>query len=459
MFASEFVILDLETTGMSPGIDRVTEVAVLRVRDGAIAEEWSTLVNPGRPIPAAIRLLTGISDAMVAAAPCFADVAAAVGERIDGATILVAHNARFDYGFLKAEFARAGIAFSARTLCTVRLSRALYPQHRGHGLDAIIDRHALTVGGRHRALGDARMLWEFIRAMYRELPAERIEEATRRLLQRPSLPAQLPPDALDAIPHEPGVYIFYGTNRQPLYVGKSVNLRERVGAHFSGDHRSERDLRLSQELVAIEHETTPGELGALLRESALVKLLFPAHNLRLRRRQQYALFSLDEETGRPRIVDASETEVDDLAGHYGVFNNRGAARKMLASVAQEARLCHKLLGLETGAGPCFAYQLKRCLGACVGAEPQAAHLARLKEAIERYRIPAWPHGGAIAIGERRAHRESWHVFDRWCYLGSAATQDDAALLTRVRERRFDADAFRILTNHLRREPDAEVICF
>lgn len=458
MFASEFVILDLETTGMSPGIDRVTEVAILRVRDGAIAEEWSTLVNPGRPIPSAIRSLTGISDDMVADAPRFAVVASAIGERING-SILVAHNARFDYGFLKAEFAQAGIPFSARALCTVRLSRALYPQHRGHGLDAIIARHGLAAEGRHRAAGDARMVWDFIRAMYRELPAERVEAATRRLLQRPSLPAQLAPDALDAIPHEPGVYVFYGANRQPLYVGKSVDLRERIGAHFSSDHRSERDLRLSQELVAIEHETTVGELGALLRESALVKLLFPAHNVQRRRRQKFALFSLEGETGRPRYVEASETELYDLAGHYGVFNNRGAARKMLASVAQEMQLCQKLLGLETGVGPCFAHQLKRCRGACVGAEPHATHLARLKDAIERYRIPAWPHGGAIAIGERRTQRESWHVFDRWCYLGSAATRTDADLLARERERRFDADAFRILMNHLRRKPDAEVICF
>ncbi len=129
-------------------------------------------------------------------------------------------------------------------LCTVRLSRRLFPDADGHGLDALIRRHALPVADRHRALGDARAIWAFIQTLYRDLPRANVDGAIKRLLRIPSLPPQLAPDALDALPEAPGVYLFYGDNPLPLYIGKSINLRERVGAHFSQDWRSETDLRL-----------------------------------------------------------------------------------------------------------------------------------------------------------------------------------------------------------------------
>lgn len=456
MFGEDLVIVDLETTGMTPEADRITEIAVLRIADGTLVHEWSRLVNPGRSIPSAIRWLTGISDEMVAGAPRFAEIATELARKLDGA-IFVAHNARFDYGFLKAEFERAGIPYTAKTLCTVRLSRALYPQYRQHGLDALIARHDIEVQGRHRALGDARAVWEFLNCVRSEIPAEAMSDAVSRLLKRPSLPSQLPADALDAIPHGPGVYIFYGANRQPLYVGKSVDLRERVGTHFSSDHRSERDLRLSQEIVSIEFEATAGEFGALLRESTLVKQIYPAHNVRLRKREKFALIAIDRESGRARFLEALEDGPDSVEGKYGVFNSRLAARKALEALADETRLCRKRLGLESGSGPCFAFQLRRCRGACVEEETNDAHLARVEQALERYLIPAWPHRGAIAIAEGDGARQAWHVFDRWCYLGTTASIEEASMAAAQVERRFDADAFRILTAHLRRQPEAEVI--
>ena len=111
-----------------------------------------------------------------------------------------------------------------------------------------------------------------------------IATVVKRILRIPSLPPQLPADALDMLPDTPGVYLFYGDNPLPLYIGKSVNLRDRVAAHFCGDWQRETDLRLSQEIRRIEFEETAGELGALLRESQLVKALLPAHNRALRRK-------------------------------------------------------------------------------------------------------------------------------------------------------------------------------
>jgi len=147
-------IVDLETTGAHASWDRVTEIAVVEVDGGEISSEWSTLVNPGTSIPPAIQALTGITNDMVAGAPAFEELAASLYERLEG-RVFVAHNARFDYGFLRQEFERAGLKFQARTLCTVKLSRRLYPEHPRHNLDSLIARHNLACRARHRAMGDA----------------------------------------------------------------------------------------------------------------------------------------------------------------------------------------------------------------------------------------------------------------------------------------------------------------
>src|SRR5437868_15491180 len=133
-------IVDLETTGTDPASDRITEIAILEVDGFALASQWSTLVNPGTSVPSAIQALTGISNAMVAAAPSFGELADALYEKLAG-RVFVAHNARFDYGFLRREFERVGLRFAAKTLCSVRLSRRLYRGHRRHDLDSVIARH------------------------------------------------------------------------------------------------------------------------------------------------------------------------------------------------------------------------------------------------------------------------------------------------------------------------------
>ncbi|MGH8765786.1 MAG: 3'-5' exonuclease, partial [Burkholderiales bacterium] len=137
LFDAPLAIVDVETTGAHPAWDRVTEIAVVEVAQGDVVSEWSTLVNPGTSIPPAIQALTGITNAMVEDAPAFEDIAAGIYERLDG-RVFVAHNARFDYGFLRHEFERAGLRFQAKTLCTVKLSRRLYPQHARHNLDSLI---------------------------------------------------------------------------------------------------------------------------------------------------------------------------------------------------------------------------------------------------------------------------------------------------------------------------------
>ena len=452
MFAPAIAFVDLETTGTDAGDDRITEVGIVRVDEGAYVSEWSTLVNPECRIPAAIQVLNGITSSMVAAAPNFRQVAAEIASRLAGC-VFVAHNARFDYGFLKHEFARLDRSFTARVLCTVKLSRRLYPEYGCHNLDAVIERHGLAVAARHRALGDARILWQFIQHIYRDKPAAEIDAALRRILKTPSMPPQLGADAMERIPEAPGVYLFYGPNALPLYVGKSVNLRERVASHFSSDYRSANDMRISAEITRIEIEQTAGELGALLRESRLVKTLLPSHNHRLRRRRDMVALSLADDGASLDYVNSASIDPANLGGLYGPYPSRAGARAALRDVAREARLCWSTLGLDRREGPCFARQLGRCSGACVGAETLAAHAARLTESLAAHALQPWPYPGMIAVRESDvlSGRTDVHVFRNWCWLGSAS--DDAtlqAILESAPRPEFDLDIYRLLVKRLPR---------
>ncbi|TMI10536.1 MAG: hypothetical protein E6H46_00490 [Betaproteobacteria bacterium] len=452
MFAPAIAFVDLETTGTAAGADRVTEVGIVRIDDGARVSEWSSLVNPECSIPPAIQALTGISNAMGAGAPTFRQIADDVAVQVGGA-VFVAHNARFDYGFLKHEFARLGRSFTAKVLCTVKLSRRLYPETGPHNLDALIARHSLAAADRHRALGDARILWQFVQALYRDKAETEIDAAIGRILKGPSLPPQLPADALDTIPEAPGVYRFYGLNALPLYVGKSVNLRARIAAHFSSDYRSANDLRLSAEITRIEIEETAGELGALLRESQLVKTLLPAYNQRLRRRADMVALSVAAEPEAPDYVRSDVIEADALENLYGPFASRRQAREALRAVAAEAALCWTALGLERRSGPCFARQLRKCAGACVGAEPPAAHHARLREALARYALKPWPYAGTIGVLESSpiGERTELHMFRDWCWLGTARDESGLyAILEAPPRCAFDLDIYRLLVKRLPR---------
>jgi DNA polymerase-3 subunit epsilon len=453
-------VVDLETTGTDATRDRVTEIGIVCVEDGEVCEEWSSLVNPETPIPAEIQALTGITDAMVRGAPTFAELYDEVAKRI-GDCVFVAHNARFDYGFIKNEMRRLGAKYTADVLCTVRLSRRLQPEHAQHGLDAIVERHGLSAEGRHRAMGDARLAWQFLHKMAREYPDD-IAGAIKSLLRIPSLPPQLAPDALAGLPEGPGVYIFYGVSELPLYIGKSVNLRDRVRAHFSSDHMSANDSRLALEIRRIDFEETAGELGALIRESQLIKKSTPLLNRMLRRNNELAFLRLRDLTRPPEFVKLADFELNDTESLYGPFSSRARAKDVLSSLAADHGLCWRALGVQRGDGACFARQLKRCRGACVGEESIADHHTRLLPALAAYRFPAWPFDCAVAIREQHPDHgwERMHVVHRWCYVGTATNEAELAELAARCEARlepvFDPDIFRLLTRRLAKPSTAIV---
>jgi DNA polymerase-3 subunit epsilon len=243
------------------------------------------------------------------------------------------------------------------------------------------------------------------------------------------------------------VYRFYGENPLPIYIGKSINLRERVAAHFTGDWRTETDLRLSQEIRRIEVEETAGELGALLREATLVKTELPAHNRALRRKLEAGVLTLCED-GSPRFVPAAAIDPAELAGSYGPFTSKRGARETLRMLAADHALCWRRLGLETRpSGPCFQRQIRRCAGACVGAESAEQHDARLVAALKPYLIAQWPVTGPALVRESatQGERVDVHLVEDWCWLGTARDEAELGLLLEAPPRpQFDVDVARML---------------
>lgn len=448
-----YVMLDLETTGGNAVHDRITEIAAVRIENGVETGRWSTLVNPGVRIPPFIQSLTGITDAMVAKAPAFEDIAHKLLGLLEGA-VFVAHNVRFDHSFVVNELARMDIALKIKTLCTVRLSRKLYPQHKGHGLDAILKRHGLQTLSRHRAMGDVEVVLQWLQIAGAELGATAVQQAAQSLLQgSAALPPQLETD-VSTIPDLPGVYLFYGEGLLPLYIGKSVTLRTRVMAHFQAATKVAKEMRILTEIRRVEWIETAGELGALLLESRLIKEKQPVYNRKLRREAALSTWQLhDDPTANPlvKLVQLDALEPEHWGQLYGTYRSKRQALDALRQLAEAHGLCPRLLGLESGKGACFACQIGRCKGACMGREPLALHRVRLQMALAQHRLQAWPHPGKVAIREylEQSGRTDFHVFDHWCHV---ATVTDEAELQEVKFTRhalaFDLDAYRLLSKRL-----------
>jgi DNA polymerase-3 subunit epsilon len=445
------VFVDLETNGLSYIRGRIIEVAAIRIENGKIVASMNRLIDPEAELPAFITELTGIRSADLRGAPAFHQIAAELHELLDGA-LFVAHNVRFDYSFLKQEFKRAGLDFRPRQLCTMRLSRALYPAERSHKLESIIHRHGFQTERRHRAYDDAEVLRKFLSHLESAFEPEVLQWALAKQLKQPSLPRDLNSEVLAALPDTPGVYIFEDKKGYPLYVGKSVHIRQRVQSHFARDHEATQEFKIAQQVRSVQVRETAGELSALLLESKLIKELQPLYNKLLRtvdklllarqghNEQGYITVSLEEADG---------IEPGDSPAILGVYTTRSKARNSIGTLVKDFSLCPKLVGLEKGNGPCFLQQLHKCYGACIRKESPEVYNQRLLQAFARKRIQAWPYSSPVLVTEGQAEgRLDGIVIDQWCVVGQLTQEPDCEPQITSLQQVFDLDTYKILQSYL-----------
>lgn len=443
-----FVFLDLETTGSKASMDRITEVGLIEVLDGEVIDQYETLLNPQTPISSFITSLTGIDDRMVAGAPLFSDIAEDLMARLLG-RVLVAHNARFDHSFLKNEFRRIGLDYRTKVLCTLKMSRALTPELRSHGLDSLINHHGLHVDARHRAMGDADLLVQLMSRWSKTVGVDLVSKQLQSQLRQTTLPANVAAENIDALPNEPGVYLFYDASDTLLYIGKSVKIRDRVKSHFSSDHASDKEMDLCRQVSRIDYRRTGGDLGAQLLEARLIKEHSPVYNRQLRKTKTLWYLELAKnKDGYLTVCTRSGASLPEgeLSNLVGLFRSRKMAEETLRRVCDEQQLCHRLTGLEKSrSGACFAHQLRRCTGACVGKEDPVDYNARLEAALDQWRFKVWPHSGPVIIEEGG----DYHLVDQWCHLGSATKVE--ALPSPRQARKMEYDTYKILLKFLSRK--------
>lgn len=451
----KLAIVDVETTGGSAGADRVMEIGIRRIERGAVVGTYTSLVNPECRIPYFIQQLTGITNEDVEEAPTFTEIHREVRELL-GDCLFVAHNVRFDYGFIREEFARLNQRFVAPCLCTVRLSRLLYPDEPRHDLGSLIERFQLPSVRRHRALDDADAVWAFLQHAQRDVASDQFTMSLSTLLEQPTLPPQLPAEILERLQTGPGAYVFYDQAGTPLYVGKSVAIRDRVLGHFSPHRSAGVDMRLARQTARVEPHPTSGELGALLLELELIKTLHPLWNQRATKRQGF--IALRRQRNRQGYTTVQLTPLETASAHpstiVGIFKSQSQAQTWLHEHARAHQLCLRLLGLERSKGACFLSQVGICLGACQGRESAIRYNARMALAFSHRPIRAWPYSGPIAIEEQNvvAERGELMVFDQWRLLHALRYDHESVSEWLTPHPQFDYEIYRVLTRYLNQHP-------
>lgn len=447
VFKNPLCFVDVETTGTSPTRDRVIEVGVLRVEDGEVVQEFSSLINPKTHLPPNISVLTGIDPFSLTRAPLFEEISLQVREMLEGATF-VAHNVRFDYAFMKHEFKRLGIEFTADTIDTVKLSHLLFPKFRKHDLSSIIQRHNLEVQNRHRAFDDAKALWDFICHSTQTLGSDKITE-TIKSISRNRLRSNLLNMDNKSLPEKPGVYIFYGKGGETLYIGKSKNIRERVLSHFYNDYLSQKEMEMTRQTADIKSITTPGELSALLLESQMIKEEAPIFNRLLRRKKEFVVAIMEKTPeGYQTLSLQTLSAIDEHEKIIGIYKSKRKAKESLYEIAKEHRLCPKLLGIEKGKGRCFYSQLGVCDGACASDEDCGSYNTKFGNAFERTKIRQWPYESPIMIKEEDGDGNGIALFvNHWKLLATIRYQNDGVTDT-IQSDGFDIDTYKILVRVL-----------
>jgi DNA polymerase-3 subunit epsilon len=384
---AEFLAVDVETNGLARERCELTEVGAVLIGGGELHDRWSSLVAVGQPLSRGIQRFTGVTQAMVDGAPAPEEVLPELADQLAG-RVLVAHSARFDSGVLRQAFARAALDWpEPPVLCTVALARRLAPLHQRRGLAPLAEALGVEVEAVHRALPDAETCARIFCALFARLcaNASTVGEALDLLKPRRSTrrrpasgvrrraPGERPD--ISALPREPGVYVFRDADGRPLYVGKSVRLRDRARSHFAAP------ADWTARAAHVDHRVTESELGALLLECRLVKQLRPPGNTLLKRQPDGLVYL------RCRLDIAFpilEVARDPAAGHgitVGPVRGRAAAVELMEQLNSLFGLRHCGRTLPRRTHPSAYGEMGRCLSPCLGDLDPNLYRARLDAAL------------------------------------------------------------------------------
>ncbi|MEN9542448.1 MAG: hypothetical protein RJB54_188 [Actinomycetota bacterium] len=392
-----FVVVDLETTGGSHKDSAITEIGAVKIKGGEIIGEFQTLVNPEVPIPAFITVLTGITEAMVIEAPTIGEALFSFLEfsGSQNETVLIAHNAPFDIGFLRAAAEKCGVTWPGfQVIDTAKIARYVVTRDEAPNckLSTLAQFFGAQTSPDHRALSDARATVDVFHGILDRLGSfgvttlddlksfsNRITEAQRnkRFLA-------------EGLPSTPGVYIFKDAQNEPLYIGTTRNLRNRVRSYFTAAETRKRILDMISLAHTLDYIETPTILEAEIRELRLIAEKQPRFNRRSKFQEKAVWVKLTQESF-PRLVSVrGHRDLNDDDGWCGPFNGRDEAARAIEAVYEvtQIRQCSPRITLRSmkSASPCALFDMKRCGAPCVGKESSdsySTHVLTTRVALQQ----------------------------------------------------------------------------
>lgn len=348
-----FIVCDVETTGLSPVENRMTEIALIKIEDGEISDRYTTLINPKRYISNFITNLTGITNEDVFDKPEFSEISGKILEFIDinnPLLIFSGHNVSFDYKFLKTSFARMENRFQIDlpTLCTCKLARRLLPSLKSKSLSSVAKYFGITQKRKHRAYDDtlvtAKILQKFLTILQEEHDCNYIEDVMRFQNTKIYSGNKKPPALrrikmkMSDVPEDPGVYFMKSRSDEILYIGKAKNLRDRVSSYFRhNEQHTDKIKKMLSQVAALDFNITDSELSALILESRMIKFHKPRFNTAIKRFRFHPFIKLDIQNDFPKIDSVYEIE-NDGAYYYGPFSGRATVRTILKEIKDNFKI-------------------------------------------------------------------------------------------------------------------------
>ncbi|OQP57990.1 exonuclease domain-containing protein [Niastella populi] len=374
-----YAIVDIETTGGYAANNDITEIAIVLHDGQSVINRFESLVRPVRTIPYYIQVLTGISNEMVSDAPSFEELAPQLYELLQG-RIFVAHNVNFDYSFLKHHFSAAGYELTTNKLCTVRLSKKVFPGIPSYSLGNLCRYFGITIQNRHRAGGDADATVRLLEHLLQNNAKPHIQQFIKRGAKEQSLPPNLPEEQVAQLPYTPGVYYFHNQTGKVIYVGKAKNLKYRVSSHFTHNGSGKQRQDFLRNIYSITYQSCSTELMAFILESVEIKRLWPQFNSSQKRFEHaYGLYMFEDSSGYMRL--AIDKKKKHMAPLY-TFNLLVEGHRLINRLIERFNLCPKLCFMQTAPGPCSPGGEVVCLGACEHKEAVDTYNHRVNEALQ-----------------------------------------------------------------------------
>ena len=459
MPAIRYAVIDVETTGSGLYGNRLTEICIALVEGGEVIDKFTSLVNPQCIIPPFITGLTGIDNELVKNAPKFYEIADQI-DRFTHNSIFVAHNVNFDYNVIRGEFKNIAQPYTRKKLCTVRLSRKLYPGLNSYSLGKLCQALGIPLYNRHRAEGDTDAT---VLLLQKILKLESSDEVIDSFLHVRSKEATLPPhlkrENIEDLPEKAGIYLFMDKDGKVIYAGKAKNIKQRVTGHFYDKKTSE--YLMGQETHSINHEVTGNELIALLLEAEKIASHYPKFN----RAQKKVLnpYCLVTYKNRRGILQLALTRGKFINNAIDYYFTRAEAIERLEHLCNTYELCPRFCALQSTTGRCCHYKISACQGVCVGEETVENYNLRVKKAVAALSDQRRDY---LITGEGRFSKEnSFVLVQDGIYKGFGYAEKELDLnnitdfIPYLIPKKNTSYTDRIIKSYLRQNPDKNISYF